>query len=168
MKKFFPPEEKNIDNDYKYSRDTYYELVEKGKQSLELMIEVARESEHPRAFEVLSGMIKNISDTDNRILTNWIASVMVQHPQIDIEMSISDIEFYNRSIALLFEDLLTVRCKQETAEALTFESEEAFASAFEVLGIVSMEKLIEHPTVISASENVINYIDLNKLSKIFE
>ena len=31
--KFFPPEEKNIDNDYKYSRDTYYELVEKGKQS---------------------------------------------------------------------------------------------------------------------------------------
>ena len=113
-------------------------------------------------------MIKNISDTDNRILTNWIASVMVQHPQIDIEISASDIEFYNRSIALLFEDLLTVRCKQETAEALTFESEEAFASAFEVLGIVSMEKLIEHPTVISASENVINYIDLNKLSKIFE
>ena len=113
-------------------------------------------------------MIKNISDTDNRILTNWIASVMVQHPQIDIEMSTSDIEFYNRSIALLFEDLLTVRCKQETAEALTFESEEAFASAFEVLGIVSMEKLIEHPTVISASENVINYIDINKLSKIFE
>ena len=113
-------------------------------------------------------MIKNISDTDNRILTNWIASVMVQHPQIDVEMSPSDIEFYNRSIALLFEDLLTVRCKQETAEALTFESEEAFASAFEVLGIVSMEKLIEHPTVISASENVINYIDLNKLSKIFE
>ena len=113
-------------------------------------------------------MIKNISDTDNRILTNWIASVMVQHPQIDIEMSTSDIEFYNRSIALLFEDLLTVRCKQETAEALTFESEEAFASAFEVLGIVSMEKLIEHPTVISASESVINYIDLNKLSKIFE
>ena len=113
-------------------------------------------------------MIRNISNTDNRILTNWIASVMVQHPQIDIEMSSSDIEFYNKSIALLFEDLLTVRCRQETADALTFESEEAFASAFEVLGIVSMEKLIEHPSVISASENVINYIDLNKLSKIFE
>ena len=113
-------------------------------------------------------MIRNISDTDNRILTNWIASVMVQHPQIDIEMSSSDIEFYNKSIALLFEDLLTIRCRQETADALTFESEEAFASAFEVLGIVSMEKLIEHPSVIRASEDVINYIDLNKLSKIFE
>ena len=66
--KFFPPEEKNGDNDYKYSRDTYYELVEKGKQSLELMIEVARESEHPRAFEVLSGMIKNISDVNDRLM----------------------------------------------------------------------------------------------------
>jgi len=68
MEKFFPPEEKNIDNDYKYSRDTYYELVEKGEQSLELMIEVARESEHPRAFEVLSGMIKNISDVNDRLM----------------------------------------------------------------------------------------------------
>jgi len=68
INKFFPPEEKNIDNDYKYSRDTYYELVEKGKQSLELMIEVARESEHPRAFEVLSGMIKNISDVNDRLM----------------------------------------------------------------------------------------------------
>ena len=68
MKQFFPPEEKNVDNDYKYSRDTYYELVEKGKQSLELMIEVARESEHPRAFEVLSGMINNISDVNDRLM----------------------------------------------------------------------------------------------------
>ena len=68
MKQFFPPEEKNVDNDYKYSRDTYYELVEKGKQSLEFMIELARESEHPRAFEVLSGMIKNISDVNDRLM----------------------------------------------------------------------------------------------------
>ena len=32
------------------------------------MIEVARESEHPRAFEVLSGMIKNISDVNDRLM----------------------------------------------------------------------------------------------------
>ena len=68
LDKFLPPEDKNADNDYNYSRSTYYELVEKGKQSLELMIEVARESEHPRAFEVLSGMIKNISDVNDRLM----------------------------------------------------------------------------------------------------
>tara|TARA_B100000965_G_scaffold399095_2_gene418346 strand:+ start:719 stop:1057 length:339 start_codon:yes stop_codon:yes gene_type:complete len=58
----------NVKNDYEYSRDTYYELLEKGKQSLETMMEVARESEHPRAFEVLSGMIKNLSDVNDRLM----------------------------------------------------------------------------------------------------
>ena len=42
--------------------------MEKVKQILELMIDVARESEHPRAFEVLSGMIKNISDVNDRLM----------------------------------------------------------------------------------------------------
>ena len=42
-------EEKNIKSDYDYSRDTYYDLIEKGRESLEDMIEVARQSEHPRA-----------------------------------------------------------------------------------------------------------------------
>ena len=58
----------NIKSDYDYSRATYYELIEKGRESLDLMIEVARESEHPRAFEVLSNMIKNISDVNDRLM----------------------------------------------------------------------------------------------------
>ena len=58
----------NIDKDYEYSRDTYYDLIEKGRESLELMIEVARESEHPRAFEVLNGMIKGVSDVNDKLM----------------------------------------------------------------------------------------------------
>ena len=54
--------------DYDYSRETYYELIERGKDALENMIEVARESEHPRAYDVLSGMIKNISDVNDRLM----------------------------------------------------------------------------------------------------
>ena len=57
-----------VKNDYEYSRETYYDLIEKGKAALEDMIEVARESEHPRAFEVLSGMIKNVSDVNDRLM----------------------------------------------------------------------------------------------------
>lgn len=59
---------KNIDADYEISRDTYLELIEGGKESLELMIQVARESEHPRAFEVLSGMIKNVADVTDKLM----------------------------------------------------------------------------------------------------
>lgn len=61
------PEER-VDYDYDYSRATYYELIDKGRESLYLMIEVARESEHPRAFEVLSGLIKNISDVNDKLM----------------------------------------------------------------------------------------------------
>lgn len=56
------------EQDYEYSRETYYDLIEKGRESLELMIEVARESEHPRAFEVLSGMIKGIADVNGSLI----------------------------------------------------------------------------------------------------
>ena len=61
-------ENKNIQSDYDYSRQTYYDLIEKGRESLEDMIEVARASEHPRAYEVLSGMIKNISDVNDKLM----------------------------------------------------------------------------------------------------
>ena len=58
----------NVDNDYQYSRETYYDLLEKGRESMELMIEVARESEHHRAFEVLSGMMKNMADINDKLM----------------------------------------------------------------------------------------------------
>jgi hypothetical protein len=61
-------EEDNVKNDYEYSRETLYDLIEKGKDALENMIEVARESEHPRAYEVLSGLIKNVSDTNDKLM----------------------------------------------------------------------------------------------------
>jgi recombinational DNA repair protein RecR len=61
-------DDKNVQNDYEYSRSTYYELIEKGRESLDMMIEVARESEHPRAYEVLSGLIKNISDVNDKLM----------------------------------------------------------------------------------------------------
>jgi membrane-associated HD superfamily phosphohydrolase len=54
--------------DYEYSRDTLYDLIQKGRNALEDMIEVARESEHPRAFEVLSGLIKNVADVNDKLM----------------------------------------------------------------------------------------------------
>ena len=58
----------SIKSDYDYSRETYYDLLEKGRTSMELMIEVARESEHPRAFEVLSNMMKNMADINDKLM----------------------------------------------------------------------------------------------------
>jgi len=57
-----------IDNDFEKSRETYYELLETGKMSLETLVRVAEATEHPRAFEVLANMIKNLSDINDKIL----------------------------------------------------------------------------------------------------
>jgi len=61
-------DEKNIKDDFEYSRATYYELLEKGKESLMDMMEVARSSEHPRAYEVLSNLIKNMADVNDKLM----------------------------------------------------------------------------------------------------
>ncbi len=61
-------DDNNIKSDYDKSRETYYDLIEKGQDALSMMMEVARESEHPRAYEVLSGMIKNIADVNDKLM----------------------------------------------------------------------------------------------------
>jgi len=61
-------EKLNIEKDYNSARETYYDLIEKGREGLECMIEIARESEHPRAFEVLATLIKTISDTNGELM----------------------------------------------------------------------------------------------------
>jgi len=60
--------EENIEQDYKVARETYHDLIEKGREGLEFMMEIAKESEHPRAFEVLATMIKTISDTNGELM----------------------------------------------------------------------------------------------------
>ena len=42
-----------IKSDYDHSRDTYYDLIQKGQESLDLMMQFARESEHPRALSLI-------------------------------------------------------------------------------------------------------------------
>jgi hypothetical protein len=59
---------KESDDDYKFVRDKYYELSEKGDDALELMMTVAAESEHPRAFEVLSNMIKQNAEIAEKLI----------------------------------------------------------------------------------------------------
>ena len=58
----------NAENDFEYARQTYHDLLSKGSEALEDMMDVARNTEHPRAFEVLSGMMKNIADINGNLM----------------------------------------------------------------------------------------------------
>ena len=59
---------KDINDDYTFSRDTYKELISTGMGSLDSLAEIARESEHPRAFEVLAKSIKDIGDVTDKLM----------------------------------------------------------------------------------------------------
>lgn len=56
------------DDDFEYTRQVYHDLIAKGTDALEDMMEVARQSEHPRAFEVLATMLKSIADVNNDLV----------------------------------------------------------------------------------------------------
>jgi hypothetical protein len=60
---------KDINDDYTFSRDTYKELISTGMNSLDSLAEIARESEHPRAFEVLAKSIKDIGDVTDKLMS---------------------------------------------------------------------------------------------------
>jgi len=63
-------EDKNkedIDNDYKYSRENYYNLIERGQDAIQGILDIANESQHPRAYEVAGNLIKQVADTVDKL-----------------------------------------------------------------------------------------------------
>jgi hypothetical protein len=52
----------NIDDDAEFARQNIRELIQKGNDAVEGILHVAKESEHPRAYEVAANLIKNLSD----------------------------------------------------------------------------------------------------------
>ena len=63
-----PESDQTTENDVKYARENLYHLAEKGKDALEELMELAAQSQHPRAYEVVGQLIKTLTDTNERIV----------------------------------------------------------------------------------------------------
>ena len=59
--------EDDIEYDYKYQRDNFYNLVEKGSAAIDGILELAKESEHPRTYEVAGQLIKNVAEVTEKL-----------------------------------------------------------------------------------------------------
>ena len=59
--------ENDIEDDYKYQRDNFYNLVEKGSAAIDGILELAKESEHPRTYEVAGQLIKNVAEVTEKL-----------------------------------------------------------------------------------------------------
>ena len=57
----------DIEDDYKYQRDNFYNLVEKGSSAIDGILELAKESEHPRTYEVAGNLIKQVAEVTEKL-----------------------------------------------------------------------------------------------------
>ncbi len=57
-----------VDDDAAFARCNIRSLIEKGNQAMDDLLNVAKASEHPRAYEVAAGLIKNLADLNKDLL----------------------------------------------------------------------------------------------------
>ena len=55
------------ENDFEYQRQNFYQLVERGQDAIDGILDLARESEHPRTYEVAGQLIKNVADVTEKL-----------------------------------------------------------------------------------------------------
>ncbi len=62
------PNNGSTEKDVEYARENLYHLAERGRDALEELMELANQSQHPRAYEVVGQLIKTLTDTNERIV----------------------------------------------------------------------------------------------------
>ena len=81
----------DLTSDYDFSRDQYQNLIEKGNDALEELLAVAKESENPRAFEVVTQLISGLTNTTKELL-------VLQKTKKEIEKETKDPSTVNNSL----------------------------------------------------------------------
>ena len=57
-----------VQNDFEYARKNLYSILEKSQSSMDEMMEVAKQSQHPRAYEVMNQMFKTVADISKDLI----------------------------------------------------------------------------------------------------
>ena len=63
------PVDDKVDRDYDYARTNFYNIIETGTEALEQMLDVAKASEHPRAYEVVSTIMKTLVEANKDLVS---------------------------------------------------------------------------------------------------
>jgi len=80
-------DKKDIKDDYEFSRQTLKDLITVGTLSMDSLAELARESEHPRAFEVLSNHLKAIGDITDKLMRLQKSKKELTHDDVKREIT---------------------------------------------------------------------------------
>ena len=60
-------EKEDVDADYEYQRENFYDLIEKGQDAIQGILNVAKESDHPRGYEVAGNLIKQVAEVTEKL-----------------------------------------------------------------------------------------------------
>lgn len=60
--------EQDLTDDYEYTRGQLYDLIDKGQRAINGILDVAQNSDHPRAYEVAGNLIKHVADISDKLL----------------------------------------------------------------------------------------------------
>ena len=64
-----PPQDlDDMDADYKYQRENFYNLIERGQDAIDGILQLSKETEHPRAYEVAGQLIKTVGETAEKLI----------------------------------------------------------------------------------------------------
>jgi hypothetical protein len=100
----------DIKKDYEYTRGNLYSLIEKGQEAINGILELAQESEMPRAYEVAGQLIKNVADATDKLM--------------DLQKKIKDIEEDKPKGPTTVNNALFVGSTAELAKLLKQQSSE--------------------------------------------
>ena len=97
-------ETEDIKKDYEYTRGNLYSLIEKGQEAINGILELAQETEMPRAYEVAGQLIKNVADATDKLM--------------DLQKKLKDIEEENKKGPTTVNNALFVGSTAELAKLL--------------------------------------------------
>lgn len=99
----------DVKKDYDYTRGNLYSLIEKGQEAINGILELAQESEMPRAYEVAGQLIKNVADATDKLM--------------DLQKKLKDIEEEKQKGPTTVNNALFVGSTAELAKLLKQQTE---------------------------------------------
>lgn len=100
----------DVKKDYEYTRGNLYSLIEKGQEAINGILELAQESEMPRAYEVAGQLIKSVADATDKLM--------------DLQKKLKDVEEGNQKGPTTVNNALFVGSTAELAKLLKQQSQE--------------------------------------------
>jgi len=99
----------DVVKDYEYTRGNLYSLIEKGQEAINGILELAQESEMPRAYEVAGQLIKNVADATDKLM--------------DLQKKLKDVEEEKQKGPTTVNNALFVGSTAELAKLLKQQTE---------------------------------------------